>query len=248
MKLILDPNSIEDYQTFLRVKTLPQFRFRGTTAFFPDEYAKMIGGDFNASRACGYEPWPGLFDYQRDITRMAIDKGKFAVFADCGLGKTRIISEFARYVESQIAEGQCVLIVSPLMVVSQTIAEIESVYGEAMSVDRVDAAGLPAWLDSGVGRIGITNYEALRDDVPQGRLAGLILDESSMLKSHYGKWGQSCIRLGKGLRWKLACTGTPAPNDRIEYANHAVFLDAFPTTNSFLARFFVNRGQTNNRW
>jgi hypothetical protein len=69
-----------------------------------------------------------------------------------------------------------------------------------------------------------------------------------MLKSHYGKHGRDCIRLGRGLRWKLAMTGTPAPNDRIEYANHSVFLDAFPTINAFLARFFVNKGQTANRW
>jgi hypothetical protein len=56
------------------------------------------------------------------------------------------------------------------------------------------------------------------------------------------------LRLGSGVPWKLALTGTPAPNDRIEYANHAVFLDAFPNVNAFLARFFVNRGQTNERW
>ena len=56
------------------------------------------------------------------------------------------------------------------------------------------------------------------------------------------------LQLGKGLAWKLCNTGTPAPNDRIEFANHAVFLDRFPTVNSFLARYFVNRGQTNERW
>jgi hypothetical protein len=81
-----------------------------------------------------------------------------------------------------------------------------------------------------------------------GRLGALILDESSLLKSHYGKWGQRLIHLGRGLDWKLCATGTPAPNDRIEYANHAVFLDQYPTVNSFLARFFVNRGETANRW
>ncbi len=69
-----------------------------------------------------------------------------------------------------------------------------------------------------------------------------------MLKSHYGKHGQQCLRLGAGLDWKLCLTGTPAPNDRIEFANHAVFLGAFPTVNSFLARFFVNRAQTGDRW
>jgi superfamily II DNA or RNA helicase len=56
------------------------------------------------------------------------------------------------------------------------------------------------------------------------------------------------LNLGRGLEWKMACTGTPAPNDRIEYANHAVFMDAFPNVNAFLARFFVNKGQTQERW
>jgi hypothetical protein len=68
------------------------------------------------------------------------------------------------------------------------------------------------------------------------------------LKSHYGKYGQQILKIGAGCEWKICGTGTPAPNDRIEYANHAVFLDSFPTVNSFLARFFVNRGQTGERW
>lgn len=190
----------------------------------------------------------GLFDYQRDIARMAIEKGKFAVFADCGLGKTFILTEFARHAANTLPIDRRVLIVSPLMVVGQTIAESERFYDGKLPIERVRSADLHAWLNGDGGRIGITNYDALTDDLAQGTLGALILDESSMLKSHYGKWGQTCIRLGKGLRYKLAATGTPAPNDRIEYANHAVLLDAFPTVNSFLARFFVNRGQTDNRW
>jgi hypothetical protein len=100
----------------------------------------------------------------------------------------------------------------------------------------------------GDSRCGITNYESLKDDTPQGRLGCLVPDESSHMKSAYGKHGQTLIRLGRGLEWKLCGTGTPAPNDRIEFANHAVFLDASPTANSFLSRFFFNRGQTDNRW
>jgi hypothetical protein len=96
------------------------------------------------------------------------------------------------------------------------------------------------------GKLYFYDLEATRH--PSFSVNGLLVHNSSMLKSHYGKWGTTCIRLGRGLDWKLALTGTPAPNDRIEYANHAVFLDHFPTVNSFLARFFVNRGQTDNRW
>jgi hypothetical protein len=75
-----------------------------------------------------------------------------------------------------------------------------------------------------------------------------VVDESSMLKSHYGKYGTAIVALGKQLEWVLCGTGTPAPNDRIEYANHAVMLGQFPTVNSFLAKFFINRGQTQERW
>jgi len=174
---------------------------------------------------------------------------------DCGAGKTLIFLEFARAALSALPDSRCVLIVSPLMVIPQTIAECQRWFGDRIRIDQVAAADLQSWLDAGGedgelmrNRIGITNYEALRPSLRQGQLGALILDESSMLKSHYGKWGTKCLELGRGLDWKLASTGTPAPNDRIEYANHAVFLDQFPTVNAFLATFFVNRGQTDNRW
>ncbi|TFH46160.1 MAG: hypothetical protein E4H01_10425, partial [Lysobacterales bacterium] len=97
-------------------------------------------------------------------------------------------------------------------------------------------------------KVGITNYEAIKPELERGKIGALVLDESSMLKSHYGKWGTKLIDLGQGIEWKLAGTGTPAPNDRIEFANHSVFMGAFPTVNAFLAKFFVNRGQTGERW
>lgn len=248
MRLNLDPSSIADYERFLAVKAMPTFRFKGRTAIFPDEYASVVGERARQHRQADYRPWPGLFDYQRDIARMAIAKKRFSVFADCGLGKTLILLEFARHVANVMHDGQCVLIVSPLMVVRQTMAEAAKWYGDALPIEQVPANRLHDWLINGKGKVGITNYDALTDDLVPGRLAGLILDESSMLKSHYGKWGTTCLRLGRGLHWKLALTGTPAPNDRIEYANHAVFMGAFPTVNAFLARYFVNRGQTDNRW
>jgi hypothetical protein len=110
---------------------------------------------------------------------------------------------------------------------------------------------LPYWLNSDSSidsAIGVTNYEAIREGLDAGKLSGVILDESSMLKSHYGAWGTRLIELGRGLDWKLCATGTPAPNDRIEFANHAVFLDRAKTVNEFLASYFINRGETQNRW
>lgn len=247
MKLTLDPTSVEDYETFLRVKSLPKFSFTGRTVEFPDEYAAQLGLVKPCEIPSDYKPMRGMFDYQRDIAKLAIEKRKFAVFADCGLGKTMILLEFSRHAAKAIGRHR-VLIVSPLMVIRQTLKEVAHWYGDSLPIEHVHAADLSKWIEGNGAAIGITNYDALNDETPQGNLGALILDESSMLKSHYGKWGTTCIRLGKGLGWKLALTGTPAPNDRIEYANHAVFLDHFPTVNSFLARFFVNRGQTDNRW
>jgi len=245
MNIYLD-DSVDSYRTFLRIKSLPRYEIHGRMAIVPDEYAETLGVPISADAVASYSHSDWLFDYQRDIVATAIRKRKYAIFADCGLGKTPMLLEYARHVRS--VQPKPVLIVSPLMVVQQTMEECRKFYGDSLPIEQVAAKDLSKWLRNKDGRLGITNYDALKDSTPQGHLGGLILDESSMLKSHYGKWGQVCLRLGAGLDWKLALTGTPAPNDRIEYANHAVFLDAFPNVNSFLARFFINRGQTMERW
>ncbi len=248
MQLTLNPSSIADYRRFLAVKSLPVYRIRGREAWFPDEYAERLGLATTAGADVAYNPSPFCFDYQRDIAAMAIAKRRFAIFADCGLGKTIIYFEWLRAMMPAIA-GRGALIFSPLMVVEQTLEECRRWYGDSLPIERVESSGLRSWLKTCGGKIGITNYEALRDQITdRGQLGALVCDESSLLKSHYGKYGQAVIDLGKGLEWKLAGTGTPAPNDRIEYANHAVFLDHFPTVNSFLAKYFVNRGQTQERW
>ena len=244
--VFLDTDRVEDYRLFLRLKRLPRVRFQGRTAIVPEEYAETLGVPVQ-SRSTEIALSPFLFDYQRDIVRLAVRKQRFAVFADCGLGKSLILLEYARHCAFALPAGRAVLICSPLMVCRQTVAEAQRFYGDSLPVQQVAARDLQSWLKRGEG-IGITNYEAITEDLEPGRLGALILDESSLLKSHYGKWGQRLIEIGQGLEWKLCLTGTPAPNDRIEYANHAVFLGREPTVNAFLARYFVNRGQTDNRW
>lgn len=241
---VLRTDCIDDYHTFLRARECPVYSITGHLLNVPDEYA-WWGNTKRSSKALDYTPQLFLFDYQRDIAAMAIAKKRFAVFADCGLGKSLILLEFARYVWE--TTGKRVLIVSPLMVVPQTIAEAKRFYGDWLRINQVPSSGLQDWLHNG-SDIGITNYDGLTQELDRGELGGLILDESSMLKSHYGKWGQRCLELGRGVEYKLCLTGTPAPNDRIEYANHAVFLGAAKTVNEFLASYFVNLGQTDNRW
>ncbi len=246
MQITLDPKSLESYRQFLRVKQMPSYRIRGRVASFPDEYSDMLGKVAPCVRET-YQPESFLFDYQSAITTMAVAKRKFAVFADCGLGKSLILLSYARHVQSQIGKKR-VLILTPPMVVRQLAGEAVRFWGDGLPVEIVKASGLQAWLSSDGPAIGISNYEALKKETIAGNLGCLILDESSILKSHYGNYAGICIELGRGLEWKLCLTGTPAPNDRIEYANHGVFLDRFPTINSFLATYFINRGQTQERW
>ena len=242
----LNYNSVDDYKLFLKIKSLPAYSFVGRTAIVPDRYAEAIGMKPPHRQTLRYRPRSSfLFDYQRAIAKMAIKKRKFCMFADCGLGKTLVYLEWAKHV-SKVTSG-AILMICPLMVVEQIMDEVKRFYGDTMPWEYIRSSNLQGWLNSG-GRFGITNYEALTQELTAGRLDAMIIDESSMLKSHYGKWGTRILQLGRGLEWKICGTGTPAPNDRIEYANHAVFMDAFPNVNSFLARFFVNRGQTSGRW
>jgi len=116
---MFDTKQAEDYRRFLAIRKCPVYRFEGWQAVVPDEYAAMLGVGLTQSECDTYEPTTGMFDYQRDIARLAIQKRKFAIFADCGLGKTLMLLEFARHAAKQA--GKRALIVAPLMVVEQTV-------------------------------------------------------------------------------------------------------------------------------
>lgn len=244
MLLDLDFKSPESYQQFLAVRRLPHYGIDGRRMVVPDEYAHAIGLEVEQSEHVDYEPASYLYDYQAAISRLAIHKKRFACFMECGTGKSTIILEFGRHVSKK--QKKRTLILTPLMVAEQLSRESEKFYGEPIQLVR--AVNLQKWLDGEGEMLAVTNYEAIREGLTRGKLGALILDESSSIKQHGAKWGTRLIELGKGLEYKLSCTGTPAPNDRIEFANQAVFLDRHRTVNAFLARYFVNRGQTQNRW
>lgn len=97
MRLAIDTNNPDHYETFLRIKALPKFRFQGRTAIFPDEYAALVGMGAELGTSTDYQPWPGLFDYQAGCADLMIRKRKFCMFARCGLGKTLVQGECARH-------------------------------------------------------------------------------------------------------------------------------------------------------
>ncbi|GHO91527.1 hypothetical protein KSF_015750 [Reticulibacter mediterranei] len=166
---------------------------------------------------------PRLFPFQKMLVQWALRKGRAALFADTGLGKSGMQLEFARLT------GQRTLILAPLSVARQTVSEARKLGIEAhytrSGKDLVDG-------------INITNYELLSHFTPAD-FGAVILDESSILKSLDGELRNRLISLFASIPYRLCCTATPAPNDIIEIANHAEFLGVMRRAD-LLALFFTH--------
>jgi hypothetical protein len=176
-----------------------------------------------------------LFPFQRDLTAWALRRGRAAVFASTGLGKTRMLLAWADAVHA--ATGRDVLVLAPLSVAAQTAAEGARV-GVAAAVCRDGADVRPG--------ISVTNYDRLhRFDT--NRFGAVVLDESSCIKHSDAKTFRQLTDAFAATPFRLACTATPAPNDWIELGTHAEFL-GICTRAEMLAEFFVHDGGTTQDW
>ena len=173
---------------------------------------------------------PALFAFQRDIVRWALRRGRACIFADCGLGKTLMQLEWARHVPGRV------LVLTPLAVAQQTVAEAAR-FGIEASVSRDGAV---------TSQITISNYEMLHRFDPSA-FDGVVLDESSILKSYDGRTRTAIIEAFRATPFRLACTATPAPNDHAELGNHAEFVGAM-TRVEMLATFFCHDGGDTSVW
>lgn len=170
---------------------------------------------------------PALFPFQQDIVRWALRRGRAAIFADTGLGKTRMQLEWARIVHEHT--GRPVLILAPLAVASQTVAE-----GKAIGIDVNRCRSGDDVLDG----LNVANYDRLHL-FECSVFGGVVLDESSILKSYAGKTKRLICESFADTPFRLACTATPAPNDHIELGNHSEFLGVMPSP-EMLSRWFIN--------
>ena len=176
---------------------------------------------------------PILFDFQKYCVKRALDVGKFALFEDCGLGKTIQQLEWADKV-SKHTQG-AVLILAPLAVISQTIEEAKKFGYSVREYDEDCERG-----------IYITNYDNL-ENIDASLFSGVVLDESSILKNFAGKTRTALIEAFQNTPYKLACTATPSPNDTTEICNHAEFLNVMSRT-EMLAMYFVHDGGSTSDW
>ena len=176
-----------------------------------------------------------LFDFQSAIVEWACKRGRAAIFADTGLGKTAMQTAWAQLVADE-TEGK-VLIVAPLCVAQQTVEE-----SARWGID-VQYVRHPDQIDS---QIVITNYEMLaKFDLSE--FVGVVLDESSILKAHDSKTRAQIIEMCRDVPYKLSCTATPSPNDHMELGNQAEFLGVMTAT-EMLAMFFIHDGGDTSQW
>lgn len=183
------------------------------------------------ARMDGYQ----LFPHQRDLSEWALRRGRAAIFADTGLGKSRMQLAWADMVNRHT--GQDVLILAPLAVAEQTVEE-----GQIIGVSVTHAR------ESGDIRpgINITNYDR-QHKFDAARFGGVVLDESSIIKHHTAKTLQILLEAFAATPYKLCATATPAPNDWTELGNHAEFLGVRSRA-EMLAEFFVHDGGDTQSW
>lgn len=191
-------------------------------------YQEFLRKKAFSSVAAGFEPdltGLPLFDYQHDIVRWACMRGRSAIFANTGLGKTLMQLSWASKVAQE--SGGRVLILAPLAVKEQTIAEGQK-FGICMDL------------------IDVENYEQLHN-IEADIYQGVVLDESSILKGMEGKIRRQVTEMFRSTPYRLSCTATPSPNDFMELGTQAEFLGIMSQV-EMLAMFFIHDGSDTSKW
>ena len=202
------------------------------------EYSRVVEAKKIHHRQGGFEykeSIPHLFPFQELLVKWALRKGKSAIFADTGLGKTAMQIAWANIVHRQT--GGKVLILAPLCVAYQTVREGER-FGIPIRYCR-EAIEVEDGLT-------ITNYEMM-EKFDFSIFDGIVLDESSILKSYTGATRQKIIDLSVSIPYRLSCTATPSPNDHMELGNQAEFLGIMSRV-EMLATFFTHDGGETSKW
>ena len=176
-----------------------------------------------------------LKDFQADCVMWACRRGRAALFADTGLGKT--VMQLAWACAVQDHTDKPVLVVTPLCVAQQTVRE-----GDKFGID-CEYIREPKFTNS---RIHVTNYEMLKNFKPDN-YAGIVLDESSILKGMDGKMRRYITEFGSSIPYRLSCTATPSPNDFMELGTQSEFLGIMSQI-EMLATFFIHDGSDTSKW
>lgn len=201
------------------------------------DYDTFIEGKISAGNQSGFSPlfMPDfLFPFQRALTTWAIEKGRSAIFADCGLGKTPMQLVWAQ----NVVEKTCkpVLVLTPLSVGAQTVREAHKFNIEAAQ-SRDGSVTAP---------VTVTNYQQLHK-FDWKQFGGIVCDESSILKSFDGAIKGQVTEFMRKLPYRLLCTATAAPNDYIELGTSSEALGELRRV-EMMAQFFNHDGGDTSKW
>lgn len=201
------------------------------------EYKQFLEGKLTKLPKSGFkvkELNDNLFPFQKHIVTKALEMGRYAIFANTGLGKTIMQLMWANAVATET--NKPVLILAPLAVSGQTIQEANKFGLKCEKLnDNKPTSG-----------VYITNYEQL-DNIDTSIFSGIVLDESSILKNFTGKYKKQIIDEFKYTPYKLACTATPSPNDLNEIGNHSEFLNVLDAQDMRAKWFVRDEGMNNYR-
>ncbi len=195
------------------------------------EYREFIARKTRELKPMGFkcgELCDSAFDWQRVVVEWAVKRGRAALFEDCGLGKT--IQQLMWADQVAMHTGGRVVIHCPVGVRNQTAQE-----AERFGISGVRVVDCDSDISSA---ISLVNYEKLHK-IDTSQFAGVVLDESSILKSYTGKTKRQLCEAYSKTPYRLCCTATAAPNDHMEIGNHADFLGVMPS-NEMLSRWFIN--------
>lgn len=200
-----------------------------------DDYQEFLARKMVIAPPAGFDPNQSAMPaqmkpFQRDIVTWALRRGRAAVFAGTGLGKTLQQLTWARQV-ADYTSGR-VLVLAPLAVAFQTVEEARK-----FGIDGVAYAASEA---EAVSDIVVTNYDR-RHLFDLSAFAGIVLDESSIIKAHDSKTRGDLMEAAADIPYRLCCTATPAPNDWTEIGQHSEFLGVM-SAKEMLAMFFVHEG------
>lgn len=199
-------------------------------------YKEFIDNKKRTVPDCGFEydnRHKFLYPFQNHLVSWACRRGRASIFADCGLGKTPMQLSWA---DAVVSHAGPVLILTPLAVAEQTMREASKFGIDAFHTRTGDYCS----------NITITNYERLHKFDPS-KFAGVVLDESSILKNYAGKYRQAITEFMSGIKYRLLCTATPAPNDHMELGTSSEALGIMKRKEMLSVYFTHDSGDTN-KW
>ena len=227
----IDTKTLEGYNKFIECKRLPRYKVERNNIITDIKSFNYVFGGVD-DRVVSHIPHKIEFDYQSHVVSRALERERYAAFLDCGLGKTIIELTYAHDVIRAIGGSGKGIIWCPLSVLEDIQRECQRLYGYRMSNLRHEE-----WKTD----IAILNWES-RKPIDMANVMVAVLDESGILKSGDGETCQYLTESSINVKFRLACSATPSPNDQTEYASHAVWLGISNTLKEFYSKFFVKDG------